>query len=183
MKALTLTPPWGTLVACGAKTIETRSWSTSYRGPLLIHQAKGFPRGARELLDVEPFRSVLAHEFRMHPPEPGVPAHPIYVHDHLPRGTIVAWAYLSDVLPTSMMQPEDGSVAISEQERAFGDFSPGRFAWVLEDVVAMRRPGYPTRGHQRVWNFPDVEWFIASNMLLPSPLTRREVEAAVGFPG
>ena len=28
MKALTLTQPWATLVAIGAKRIETRSWAT-----------------------------------------------------------------------------------------------------------------------------------------------------------
>jgi hypothetical protein len=41
MKALTLTQPSATLVAPGAKRIETRSWPTSYRGPLAIHAAAG----------------------------------------------------------------------------------------------------------------------------------------------
>ena len=39
VKVLTLTQPWATLVAIGAKKIETRSWSASYRGPLAIHAA------------------------------------------------------------------------------------------------------------------------------------------------
>ena len=42
MKALTLTQPWATLIAVGAKRIETRSWGTSYRGRIAIHAAKGF---------------------------------------------------------------------------------------------------------------------------------------------
>lgn len=51
MKALTLHQPWATLVAEGSKTIETRSWSTKYRGPLAIHAGKstewdGFKIGA-----------------------------------------------------------------------------------------------------------------------------------------
>lgn len=37
MKAITLHQPWASLVAEGVKTIETRSWSTKYRGPLVIH--------------------------------------------------------------------------------------------------------------------------------------------------
>ncbi len=37
MKATTLWQPWAQLVALGVKTIETRSWRTSYRGPLAIH--------------------------------------------------------------------------------------------------------------------------------------------------
>jgi activating signal cointegrator 1 len=41
MKAISLTQPWATLIAIGAKRIETRSFSTSYRGPIAIHAAKG----------------------------------------------------------------------------------------------------------------------------------------------
>lgn len=37
MKALTLHQPWATLVAIGAKTVETRGWATKHRGPLAIH--------------------------------------------------------------------------------------------------------------------------------------------------
>lgn len=36
MKALSIRQPFASLVAQGAKTIEVRSWSTDYRGPLLI---------------------------------------------------------------------------------------------------------------------------------------------------
>ena len=36
MKALTVKNPWATLIAQGKKTIETRTWATNYRGPLLI---------------------------------------------------------------------------------------------------------------------------------------------------
>lgn len=40
MKALTLIQPWASLITEGIKTIETRSWSTKYRGPLAIHAGK-----------------------------------------------------------------------------------------------------------------------------------------------
>ncbi|HVT78326.1 MAG TPA: ASCH domain-containing protein [Acidimicrobiales bacterium] len=40
MKALTLHEPWATDVAEGRKRIETRGWSTRYRGPLAIHAAR-----------------------------------------------------------------------------------------------------------------------------------------------
>ena len=36
MKAISLKQPWANLVACGYKTLETRTWSTGYRGELLI---------------------------------------------------------------------------------------------------------------------------------------------------
>ena len=41
MKAISLWQPWASLVATGAKTYETRSWPTKYRGPLVICAAKG----------------------------------------------------------------------------------------------------------------------------------------------
>ena len=37
MKVLSLLQPWASLVVMGIKTVETRSWSTNYRGSLLIH--------------------------------------------------------------------------------------------------------------------------------------------------
>ena len=37
MKALTIQQPWASVITMGVKTIETRSWSTKYRGPLAIH--------------------------------------------------------------------------------------------------------------------------------------------------
>ncbi|MBP2659020.1 MAG: hypothetical protein H6Q69_2052 [Firmicutes bacterium] len=40
MKAITILEPWASLIACGAKKIETRSWSTQYRGLIAIHAAK-----------------------------------------------------------------------------------------------------------------------------------------------
>ena len=47
MKGLTLTAPYGTLIAIAAthpdlgKHVETRGWTTAYRGTLAIHQAAG----------------------------------------------------------------------------------------------------------------------------------------------
>lgn len=36
MKALSVRQPWASLIADGKKTLEIRSWSTRYRGDLLI---------------------------------------------------------------------------------------------------------------------------------------------------
>jgi endogenous inhibitor of DNA gyrase (YacG/DUF329 family) len=36
VKALSVKQPWASLIAEGEKTIETRTWATDYRGPLLI---------------------------------------------------------------------------------------------------------------------------------------------------
>lgn len=36
LKAISLKQPWANLVASGKKTIETRKWTTKYRGDLVI---------------------------------------------------------------------------------------------------------------------------------------------------
>ena len=39
-KAISLKQPWANLVASGKKTIETRKWTTDYRGDLVICSSK-----------------------------------------------------------------------------------------------------------------------------------------------
>lgn len=40
MKALSIRQPWASLIATGKKTNEFRTWSTRYRGPLVICSGK-----------------------------------------------------------------------------------------------------------------------------------------------
>jgi len=40
VRALSVKQPWANMIASGKKTIETRTWATSYRGPLLIVSSK-----------------------------------------------------------------------------------------------------------------------------------------------
>ena len=130
MKALTLTQPWATLVALGHKKVETRSWSTSYRGPLAIHAAKGFPADARAFAEEE---RALGR----------VPA-------QLPLGAVVATARLVAVRPTFDVAPE-----LMGLELRLGNYARGRFAWLLEDVVALPEP-IPAKGALQLWTWePD----------------------------
>jgi hypothetical protein len=39
IRALTVRQPWAAAIATGAKTVENRTWSTTYRGTLAIHAA------------------------------------------------------------------------------------------------------------------------------------------------
>lgn len=41
VKCLTIRQPWAWLIVNGHKNIENRSWSTNYRGPLVIQSSKG----------------------------------------------------------------------------------------------------------------------------------------------
>lgn len=44
MKALSIREPWITMIVDGDKTIETRTWPTHHRGPILLVGSKN-PRG------------------------------------------------------------------------------------------------------------------------------------------
>ena len=145
MRALTMTQPWAMLVALGENTIETRSWSTRYRGPLAIHAAKGFPADARSLCDEEPYRSVLAR---------GGFASP----DELPLGAVIAVARLVDVMAFTRTSLRETRVRAARgdlpaHEADFGDFSPGRFGFVLADVRRLATP-VPARGMLGLWEVP-----------------------------
>lgn len=156
---LSLSPPYGSLIALLLKKIETRGWATSHRGPLLIHQtAAPGPKGTTEaaLWDLclsEPFRSALSKR------SPAT----------LPRGKIVALVELVDCVPTradwkgdddspwvevellsgeTLRVPPD----VDSQERAFGDYSPGRYAWLLANVRPLPEP-IPARGMPGLWRW------------------------------
>lgn len=163
MRALTLRQPYATLVALGAKRVETRSWSTAYRGRLLIHAGKATPQwGAlggygvatdeRGPFLATPRVGVVTGERQRMP---------------LPLGALVASADLIDVLP--MVAGDDvandvhgcrtglvGFVWIGSDEGPrvyrwngsqyeqqlssfppepeFGVYERGRWAWLLDDV-------------------------------------------------
>jgi hypothetical protein len=64
MKALSVKQPWANMIADGKKSIETRLWPTSYRGPLLIVSSKsprispaGYALAVAELVDCRPMTS------------------------------------------------------------------------------------------------------------------------------
>lgn len=52
MKCLSIRQPWAWLVCVGAKTIENRSWATTYRGVIAIH-ASGYTKAVDGLVSGE----------------------------------------------------------------------------------------------------------------------------------
>ncbi len=136
IRALTLWQPWASLVAWGEKRVETRSWGTTYRGPLIIHAAKTFPVEAREAAFTEPFRSALV-------------AHGLTMLRGLPLGAFVAVAELENC---KRITPQYAAT-LSDQERAFGDYAPGRVAWELSNICPLPSP-LPARGAMGLWT-PD----------------------------
>jgi len=55
MYALSIKQPWASLILAGIKPVENRTWSTSYRGPLLMHASKTWDkRGAEFIIEKHP---------------------------------------------------------------------------------------------------------------------------------
>jgi len=154
MKAISLIQPWASLAALGLKEWETRSWYSNYRGLLAIHASKRAPSYAREFFE-EAF-------YGFGP----LTENPYESFDDLPRGAIIAVARLADVVPTEELCPPGRRGRLSERERMYGDFSPGRYAWLLADVVRLAAP-VPCRGNFGLWDAPpelrDLSWSFARN--------------------
>ncbi|MEP6616589.1 MAG: ASCH domain-containing protein [Ginsengibacter sp.] len=138
MKVLSFLQPWATLVVLGLKQIETRSWSTAHRGTLLIHASKG--RAGEIFAHGQPFKKSIP-DFRQ-----------------LPFGFIIGRVTLTDVVRIgtgNLFNTTDEMMnKLTMEEKAFGDYTAGRFAWMLEDPVVFKNP-IGARGSLTLWEFEE----------------------------
>lgn len=143
VKAISLWEPWASLMRCGAKTIETRGWSTSYRGPLLICGAKRWTTDQYDYLHTDAVQFALAG-----PRWPRVtPAQEMLL------GQAAVLVNLIDCRPTYLI----GS-AIKHGQELFGDYSHGRFGWITS-MRTLLTP-FPVRGQQGLFDVtvpPEIE--------------------------
>lgn len=173
--ALTLWQPWASLVAEGVKTIETRSWKAPddlIGDTIAIHAAARKPRRHVPVGDWLPYRAGDTGPYRMElyaQGVPGAPQSPV----PLPLGAIVATARLEACLPmVSWNDPqqrngehrlfvgpgdlwqtrERGPARDISDQLPYGDFAPGRWAWMLTDVDRLDEP-IPAKGRQRLWQW------------------------------
>jgi activating signal cointegrator 1 len=172
MKAISIWQPWASLIAIGAKKYETRSWETSYRGPIAIHaasiqmktvMANVFPLGKWTYApDYEAKRSFLKkikEVFSDYSPIEDIES----FLDELPTGCVIATAELvachkivlyggrgiSSTDP-GWIETESGIYEPSENEAAFGNWACGRYAWELSNVKRIDIP-IQAKGKQRIW--------------------------------
>lgn len=142
MKALSLWQPWATLIAMGIKTIETRSWPTSYRGPLLIHAAKKRVNLERDLFPHMPQEHVWAWWDAME-------VHCLTT-ANLPYGKVVAAVILTDCVRCT----PDTVAKIPGSELPFGDFRDGRWMWAFSQYQPMDKP-YAAVGRQGLFDLDE----------------------------
>lgn len=144
MKAITLWQPWASLVAIGAKKIETRGWPTKYRGPLAIHA--GVKPWHLTLMQGNPsLQDAVIRAFGGEPNHAKGSAQG--GNFDLRYGAVIAIADLVDCIEMT----SENIAQVYPHEREFGYYEPGRFMWILANV--RRIDPVPATGRQGLWNW------------------------------
>lgn len=126
MKAYTVYQPYAYATVAGMKHYETRPRRTSIRGRVAVHA--GMKR-----ISLEDMTVVV------------IPAAGNALH----YGAVIGTVEIVDCVPVEALIGK-----LSERERVLGDYTPGRFAWVLKNPVMFDRP-IPARGFQGWWNWEE----------------------------
>lgn len=147
MKAITIWQPWASLIVMNKKHNETRSWATKYKGEILIHAAKK-PYTQVEKLISNDSRRAIEETLNI---------------KQLEYGAILGYVNLVDcVLITD--EYSEFIKNITPNEYLFGDWTPGRYAWVFTDPIMFKRP-ITAKGQQGLWNFNKSEYMGTGGMV------------------
>ena len=126
MKAFTVYQPYAYAIIAGLKQYETRPRRTHIRGRVAVHAAKGNPKFVTLAVDM-----ALPETMKLH------------------YGAVLGTVEIVDCVPVEAIIH-----TLSEREKALGDYSPGRFAWVLKNPVAFPAP-VQVKGKQGWWNWDE----------------------------
>lgn len=188
MKAISLWQPWASLIACEAKPFETRSWAPPrdlIGQPIAIHAAKKVDKDAAIFATELSYGQNaiggfdLANKLELSwGGDESVPGELMAKFGSclMPVGCVVAIARLDAAFQlgeiakdtavpgarvvrriTSRDMPECFTVRIDD----FGDYSPGRWAWLLRDVKPLKPP-VAAKGAQGFFELPQG-WLTAGD--------------------
>lgn len=132
MRAFTVYQPWAAAIVAGIKQYETRPRRTNIRGRVAVHAGKAGLNRATKGLSCSEFWELLGA---------------VGGKTDWPLGVVVGTVEIIDCVPV-----EDVADGLTAQEKALGDYSPGRWAWVLENPVMFDTP-IPAKGKQGWWNW------------------------------
>ena len=143
MKALTVKQPWASLIFRDMdlpfgpfKQVETRSWKTGHRGKLAIHAAKNHDKGLLDNLDKDTLMTFA---------DAGICSEEDI--EALPHGCVIGEVDLVGCMPI-----EELSRYRCVYEETFGDWSEGRFGWILKDPEEYAQP-VPAVGKLGLWDW------------------------------
>jgi len=185
MKAISLWQPWASLIAAGLKPYETRDWFPPAKligQKIAIHAAKKVDKGAAQFAEEIMYgqHADLGHagadKISATFNKPGDFDWANLGMAPMPVGCVVATAKLAAAFKIGDTARE-GSALTAKVTSAiwfyktetptsiriddFGDYSPGRWAWLLTDVKAINPPA-PVKGAQGFFDLPQG-WLTATN--------------------
>ena len=126
VKAFTVYQPYAYAIVAGLKGYETRPRRTHIRGRVAVHAGKGKSQFVSMPVSIALPESAVLH-----------------------YGAVLGTVEIVDCVPVEALIGK-----LSERERVLGDYTPGRFAWVLKNPVMFDRP-IPARGFQGWWNWEE----------------------------
>lgn len=135
IRCVSLWQPWASLIAIGEKTVETRAWAApqSIIGTRIgIHAAKTLKGMEIAKGNADLWHECVARMFFEIPIDEDEPC-------LLPFGSIVATAVVEACMPVERLIPD-----------VFGDYSPGRYGWVLSGIERLAVP-VPAKGRQGIF--------------------------------
>lgn len=144
MKAFTVYQPYAFAIVAGLKGYEIRPRRTNIRGRVAVHAGKKDALSVIRERDAEEQREILKNIYRYFGITDGA-----VKRLRAEAGAVIGTVEIVDCVPI-----EEIVNSISPLERALGDYSPGRFAWVMKDPVRFEKP-IPARGNQGWWNWEE----------------------------
>lgn len=136
MLGISVWQPWASLIAVGAKRYETRGWPVpaSLIGKRLAICSSKTAEGLQTSAQDQEFWRLCGRRFGRRP---------------VPMGAVVAVVTVADCISTTA----PAARRVGKRERLAGDWSEGRWAWMLEDVRLLATP-VPVLGSQRFFYLP-----------------------------
>lgn len=129
MKVVSIKEPWASLIKEKVKYIETRSWKTKYRGKIYIHAS--LSKVPKKDERINNLISLLNNK-------------------DFKYGHIIAEATLVDCI--YMDEEFLNNIKKNNQEYICGEYSLGRYAWVLKDIKELKNP-IPAKGQLGIWTY------------------------------
>lgn len=131
MKVISIIEPWASLIKEQVKYIETRSWKTNYRGKIYIHAS--LKKVSQKDERINYLVSLLQDK-------------------NFKYGHIIAEATLIDCV--YMDEEFLNKIKTNNTEYICGEYSLGRYAWILKDVKPLQTP-IKAKGSLGIWNYQD----------------------------
>ena len=174
MKAISLWQPWASLIACGEKRYEIRSWAPSRHligKRIAIHAAKKVDKSLGDWVTEIAYGQYgidLADRLEATHSKTTEPSYGFFGEVVLPIGSVVCTAVLEAAFllgsPAKGTARPAAEVVRTMSNRDFppcftvpyddwGDYEQGRWAWLLSDISVINPPA-PVRGKQGFFDLP-----------------------------